>query len=364
MSRYSPSSLSTFEQCPLKYRFGSIDHIEKEEEGIEAFTGNLVHSALEVLLGRKKEFGAEPDYPKAEEVFQKLWEEKYHPGFLVRKEYAEPDDYRRKGLMCLKNFFQMDSMEDYGELVSLEMMLHFKLGERSMSGKVDRIQREGATYHIIDYKTSKDDMTQEEADEDRQLALYELGIRDKYPDAEQVILHWYMLANNNIVSSTRSESELSALKTGVLSLIDEIENTSDFLPEEGSLCGWCEFKEACEAEKEKRTLKATEVEPEIGDVVEDYTSLIEQQGRLNKELKTVKAELDQRKARLVEACIETNAWSIEGKEHALDVNKKTEFSIPKKGSEPRDALDALVREVGLWDEVTDLSKSAVVDAFQ
>ena len=364
MARYSQSKLSTFQQCPLKYRFGYIDGIKKEEEGIEAFTGTLVHTTLEVLLERKREFGTEPDYPKAEEIFQKLWEENYHPGVLVVNEYAEPDDYRRRGLMCLKNFFQMDSTEDYGELVSLEINLFFKLGERSISGKIDRVQREGTTYHIIDYKTSKGDMTQEAADEDRQLALYELGIRDKYPDTEKVILHWYMLGHNNIVSSTRNESELAALKASVLALIDEIENTSDFLPKESSLCGWCEYKEECEAEKEKRTLKATEVEPEIEDVVEEYTSLIEQQGRLNKEINTVKAELDQRKARLIEVCVGTGAWSIEGREHALDVKKKTEYSIPKKGSETRDALDTLVREVGLWDEVTDLNKTAVVDAFE
>ena len=68
MARYSHSKMSTFRQCPLKYRFGYIDRIKKEEEGIEAFTGSCVHEALEELLKLKKEFAREPDYETAEEL--------------------------------------------------------------------------------------------------------------------------------------------------------------------------------------------------------------------------------------------------------------------------------------------------------
>ena len=47
---YSHSRLSTFEQCPLKFKFAYIDKIETEiEETIEAFLGSRVHEALEKL---------------------------------------------------------------------------------------------------------------------------------------------------------------------------------------------------------------------------------------------------------------------------------------------------------------------------
>ena len=44
----SPSSLSTFEQCPLKFKYSKIDLIP-DASWKEAMLGNFVHDVLEVL---------------------------------------------------------------------------------------------------------------------------------------------------------------------------------------------------------------------------------------------------------------------------------------------------------------------------
>ncbi len=50
MPRYSHSKLSTFEQCPIKFKYRYIDKIPVEfEKTIEAFLGEIVHEALEWL---------------------------------------------------------------------------------------------------------------------------------------------------------------------------------------------------------------------------------------------------------------------------------------------------------------------------
>jgi putative ABC transport system permease protein len=47
---YSHSRLSCFEQCPHRYKLRYIDEVEIEErQGIEAFTGTLVHLSLQHL---------------------------------------------------------------------------------------------------------------------------------------------------------------------------------------------------------------------------------------------------------------------------------------------------------------------------
>lgn len=249
MARYSHSRMATFGQCPLKYRFSYIDGIKKEEEGIEAFTGNRVHQALEELLRLEKEFDRKPDYRKAEELFLAAWDDKYHPAVLIRRRNMTVGDYRRRGLMCLRNFFEMERERDFGELLDLELLLSFQLGNAEMSGVVDRLHRDGGTYHIIDYKTSKRDMTGEDADKDSQLALYELGVRQLFPDVEEVVLHWYMLPHKNVVSSTRSPGQLDELERKVLALIERIESTTEFPPAESPLCGWCEYQRECEEVK-------------------------------------------------------------------------------------------------------------------
>ena len=51
MPTYSNSKLSTYENCPQKYKFHYIDKIKLPEapEGIEAFMGSRVHETLEKL---------------------------------------------------------------------------------------------------------------------------------------------------------------------------------------------------------------------------------------------------------------------------------------------------------------------------
>jgi len=46
MTIYSHSQLSTYEQCPLKYRLRYRDKIKRDTEGVEAFLGTMVHETL------------------------------------------------------------------------------------------------------------------------------------------------------------------------------------------------------------------------------------------------------------------------------------------------------------------------------
>ncbi|MCG2795922.1 MAG: PD-(D/E)XK nuclease family protein [Actinomycetia bacterium] len=364
MARYSHSKMNTFRQCPLKYRFGYIDHIKKEEEGIEAFTGSCVHEALEELLKLKKEFDREPDYEKAEELFLKTWEENYHPDIVIRRKNVTPEDYRRRGLMCLGNYFEMDKSQDFGELLGLEVRLNFPLGDSSIKGFIDRLQRDGNTFHIIDYKVTKNDMAQEKADSDTQLALYEMGIRKLYPDAQNVVLHWYMLPHNNVVDSTRSEGDLLDLESEVLALIEKIESTSDFLPVETALCGWCEYQEECEEEKRRRTVAASRVEPPVEELVEEYVQLNEEREKLNARVKEIEKKLEDMKPGFAAVVKETDAWSIESGDHVLDVDVGMGLYMPGKNTEERKLLEKLVRNAGMWGEMSEISKFLVLKALE
>lgn len=255
MGYYTPSRLSDYLQCPLKYRFAYIDKIEKEGEGIEAFVGTCVHSALEQMLVLRKEYDREPSLELAEELYLKAWDESYHPGVIIRKPDLTPEDYKRRGLMMLRNYFEIESGQEFGRLLNLEKFLRFPLGENSIGGKIDRVHRDGNTIHIIDYKTSKDMMSQDAADRDRQLGLYELGIRQEFPDIEAVELHWYMLAHREVVTSVRDEEARRQLAESVCRIAGEIESTTDFRPCESNLCRWCDYRDACAEEKRNRTLK-------------------------------------------------------------------------------------------------------------
>ena len=365
MASYSPSRLQQYIQCPLKYRFQYVDGIKKEEEGIEAFVGSRVHETLERMLTLKTDFDREPSYELAEELFLKAWDEKYHPAVVIRESDVTPDDYKRRGLMMLRNYFEIEPLHDFGELLDLEQRLNFHVGEHSINGIVDRLQRDGGKLHVIDYKTSKGQMSQAQADEDRQLALYELGLRQLYPDIEEIELHWYMLAHREVVTSIRDAEARRRLEDQISCLIEEIESALDFRPKESTLCGWCDYAAECAAEKEQRTLKPDETAspPSPRDLADEYAELTEKQKDLNGEVNKIKKRLEELKPLLGAVCREEGAWSVEGSECILDVTEKSDYYMPPKGSQQRRLLEEVVRDCGLWEEVSDINKSLVADAL-
>ena len=82
-------------------------------------------------------------------------------------------------------------------------------------------------------------------DEDRQLALYQIGIQNSWNGIDQVELVWHYVAFDKEIRSKRTEEELDELKINTSNLIKKIESTREFLPNESRLCGWCYYQDIC-----------------------------------------------------------------------------------------------------------------------
>jgi putative RecB family exonuclease len=115
-----------------------------------------------------------------------------------------------------------------------------------MQGIIDRISRasDGAI-EIHDYKTGARVPSQRNLDEDRQLALYQLGLSRHYGEDTEYRLVWHYVARNRTCVSTRSPEALETLRARTIARIDEIESATEFPARKISLCGWCEYKERC-----------------------------------------------------------------------------------------------------------------------
>src|SRR5205823_5743882 len=103
-------------------------------------------------------------------------------------------------------------------------------------------------YEIHDYKTSDSLPTQEDADQDRQLALYHLGVIQRWPDAKKVKLIWHYLAADKEIVSQRSVTDLQTMEHDVIDVIRRIEQEAVLGRWEirvTRLCEWCEYKSIC-----------------------------------------------------------------------------------------------------------------------
>ena len=76
MADYSPSKLTTYMDCPLKYRFSYIDRIKKPDS-IEPFVGTIVHATLREVIDARRRYGKELIFDDAALIFERIWNEEW-----------------------------------------------------------------------------------------------------------------------------------------------------------------------------------------------------------------------------------------------------------------------------------------------
>jgi putative RecB family exonuclease len=248
MGIYSHSRLSTFEQCPLKYKLRYIDKIIPAiEKTIEAHLGSIVHSTLEWIYNTVTQDNKSPDLDEIITYYSVKWQDEFSDEIMIVKKEMNERDYFQKGVEFLVNYYQKYSPFKDGT-IECEKKIMIELDENTkIQGFIDRLVHniETGEYEIHDYKTANSLPTQGKMDEDRQLALYSIAIKELYGQDKRVCLVWHYLAHNQKICSRRTNEQLSQLKRDTLDLIKEIENSMDFPGKKSILCDWCEYKEIC-----------------------------------------------------------------------------------------------------------------------
>lgn len=246
---YSHSRLSCYEQCPRRYQYRYVDKIEVDEmQGIEAFTGSMVHLSLQHL----HEEAAEGNVLSANELvehFESVWKEHYDGACVkIVRRGATCSDYRMSARVGLQAYHRRYHPFDDGEMVGMEREVRFTVGgKHRFIGYIDMLRSMGdGVYEVHDFKTGRRLPSPADLRADRQLALYEIGVRQNLHDVRDVLLKWHYLAHDREMISSRTPEELRSLEGRVSDLIDRIESTSFFQCNRGPLCRWCEYANMCE----------------------------------------------------------------------------------------------------------------------
>jgi len=364
MSVYSHSRLSCYEQCPQKYKLKYLDRVETEvEQSVEAFLGSLVHETLEKLyrdLGYQKVNTLE----ELLAYFRGEWEKNWDDSIVIVKEEYGPENYRKMGEQFITDYYQKYEPFDQGRTISLEERVMIALddaGEHKLQGYIDRVmETEEGYYEVHDYKTNSRLPLQEYLDTDRQLALYAIGIKERYPDVKEVKLVWHFLAFNKEVDSTRSEEDLEALKRDVISLIEKIESDEKFEAKPSLLCDWCEFKPLCGQWSHQYMLRE---KPENEYMNDPIVKLVERFAALKAEEKKMKNKIEAELEKIEEAILsfakQENIDVVFGKKHKIRIKDSERYAFPSKGSMEQQELIQQLQELKKWEEVLQLDTSAL-----
>lgn len=287
--RLSYTALDTYQHCPLKFKFGQIDRI-KTSKTKEALFGSLIHEIL------KSFHNPGQIVPPTEEEMLKLFSEKWDPTL-----YEDPQEETiafSQGVKILKNYYAKNSPSEFN-IVDLETRFEAPIEDKNeahiITGIIDRIDRlPDGTFEVIDYKTTKKMPGQKSIDNNLQLAIYHLGIANRWPSiVEQkkpVKLSLYFLRHDEKLSTKRTPEFIEDTKEKILLITDQIKSSmtkNEFDANPGPLCDWCQYQPHCPLFKHKFTEK-TPAEEEIKQLAEEYFFLKEQTDKSAKRLAEIK----------------------------------------------------------------------------
>jgi DNA helicase II / ATP-dependent DNA helicase PcrA len=229
----SASDIETYRTCPLKYKFARVFRVPQEPTINQRF-GIVVHQVLE----RYHQSGGS----SVDELLGLL-----EAGWR-RSGFGGTDEERQlhvKAENALKRYHERFQADD-AEPMWFEKSFNFKIGEHTLRGRVDRVDRMAdGRYELIDYKTGRPKAPAQLRD-DVQLALYAVAAREAWSLESSVQSYLYVLDDQKVpLPDDANDAEWIAetvreVADGILG--QGFEPTPSY-----AACSICDYRIACPA---------------------------------------------------------------------------------------------------------------------
>jgi putative RecB family exonuclease len=346
MTTYSHSRISTYENCPYQYKLKYLDKIKVDvPTTIEAFMGDMVHQTLEKLYKDKK-FKKLVSKATLLKFYKDLWEKEYSKDILVVKanQGLTAENYKKMGIKFIEDYYNKFKPFDQLTILGLETTDRMTLPDGNQwHVRIDKLacDNEG-NYFVCDYKTNSRMKDQEEADADRQLALYSIWVKDKFKDAKSVKLIWHMLAFNKDAVSERTDEQLEKLQQEVCNKIKEIESAKEFPRNQTALCNYCVYKEMCPSFKHELELENKSVKEFKKD---DGVKLVDEYSEIKTKLTELKEREDEIVGKIIDYAKQFDIDIVYGSNRKCSVKEIEKCLMP----EDKEKFLQLLKDKGLYE---------------
>lgn len=201
----SPSTLSDFEKCPQLYFYRNI---YRSPRGLKIqiinpslALGQAVHDTLEIFLRLSLEERNENELMnKFEFSWSNLSGEK--GGFLSKE---EENEFKDRAKLMLKRFWSNEHFKNK-EMAKIPSFPKAELGnDIILTGKLDWLEEEDGGYHLVDFKTGKN----EEKQDSQQLPIYGLLVSKLFNTEKIRASYWYLDKDQDIVDFPLSSFDVT-----------------------------------------------------------------------------------------------------------------------------------------------------------
>lgn len=300
----SYSSFTTYEECPLRWKYLYVDRLPQVPRGYFTF-GRVVHSVLEELIrpyvvpGTRRprdgemqrtldhwEGGGSASTPRAPissdemlALYQRGWSS---------EGYTSPEEeerYRKLGKELLLRYYER-LVADPPRPVAVEEHLEATWEGIPIHGYVDRIDRTPTGgLEVVDYKTSRE-LSREDAKGSDQLSIYQVLVESNYTEPVERLTLYHLRSLTPHATEPRPRDTLVALHDRMGTVVDGI-RAGAFEPTPGRQCARCDFRERC---PEFREVPAVDAD-RLTVLVDRFEALRAEEHRLESQLRETAAEL-------------------------------------------------------------------------
>ncbi|GAA3448478.1 RecB family exonuclease [Dactylosporangium matsuzakiense] len=231
----TPSKLGSYEDCPRRYRYTYVDRPAppKGPPWAHNSLGASVHTAL------KNWYSLEPDRRRPEALPTLLKATWVREGY--RDEEQELQVYRR-ALAWLESY--IDGLDPTDEPVGVERTVAARTDTLALSGRVDRIDDRGDELVIVDYKTGRGGVSEDDARGSRALALYAIATARVFrKPCRRVELHH--LPTGTVAAFDHTEASLDRHLRRAEETAADITADTEFPARVGPQCSWCDYRKTC-----------------------------------------------------------------------------------------------------------------------
>ena len=237
--RLSYSKLSAFGRCPYLYRKIYIERARRVPKSFFSF-GSSVHKALEKFysgpllykLGLKKH---------TKEYLLKLLEKNWLTDGISPEQNRKLLDEARA---VLSNYYDIFTDGIFSPAWGVEVPFSFRAGPHEVRGYIDRIQKNGRGFEIIDYKTNRRIPPAKQMREDLQLKIYFYALRNFFRKNADSVSYIFLRFGKKISFDT-SSFDSGKIRDEILGIAGRITAEKNFYPKRNIYCGSCDFRSEC-----------------------------------------------------------------------------------------------------------------------
>ncbi len=241
MLSITPTKLSDYLNCPLKFK---LKHIDKSGGAASsaAFTfGTTMHRALQELHDKEM---LKDGIPSCEGLLKRFWNS---------SGYATPEESRNyfaRGCHALETYCHVakaEASETLGTEVFMSLIVEFKGQKIRLGCRVDRLALDqNDVLEIIDYKTSAAGKvpTLEFVRNDLPTFLYFVLSRISYPQFPNVKFTYLNVMSMAKITVEYERSLIDENKKALWECLKTIASDK-FTPRSSECCSWCDFQDEC-----------------------------------------------------------------------------------------------------------------------